>query len=225
MTPRRYEMRDRAAAVERTRQQIVTAAINLFAAQTAAATNMDDIAAAAGVSTATVYRHFGDFDSLADACARTAFDIAAVPTPEVAASRFAGSPDLASKLAQFIEISCHCYRNAADWLAAERKESHLPACARTLAREQGMLDAIVRGLLEPAGAAAPTIATVKTLVDFPFWHALISNGVRQSDTAAIMHRLVIAELTAAGIPTDQDKKGRPDVANHARRPDAATRTR
>lgn len=225
MTPRRYEMRDRAAAVERTRQQIVTAAINLFAAQTAAATNMDDIAAAAGVSTATVYRHFGDFDSLAEACARTAFDIAAIPTPDVAAARFADSPDLATKLQRFIEISCHCYRNAADWLAAERRESHLPAFARTLAREQALLDAIVRGLLEPAGASAPTIATVKTLVDFPFWHELVSNGVRHANAAAVMHRLAIAQLTAAGVPTGSTQKGRPDVANRARRPAAPARSR
>lgn len=199
MTPRRYEMGNRAAAVEQTRQRIVAAAIARFAEQTAAATNMEDVAATAGVSTATVYRHFGDFDSLADACARTAFDIAEVPTPEVAAEQFADVPDLAGKLRRFIDISCHCYERAADWLATERRERHLPAFARTLAREEAALDAIVRGLLKPAGAERSTIAAVKTLVDFPFWQALIANGTTKAAAPAVMHRLVLAELAAAGI--------------------------
>jgi AcrR family transcriptional regulator len=218
-------MHDRAASVERTRQRIVAAAIRLFAERTAAATNMEDIAVAAGVSAATVYRHFGDFDSLADACARTAFDIAAVPTPEVAAARFADSPDLATKLQRFIEISCHCYRNAADWLATERRESHLPAFARTLAREHALLDAIVRGLLEPARVDPLTIATVKTLVDFPFWHSLVSNGVPHARVAAVMHHLAIAQLTAAGVTAGDDPKGVSDVSSRARRARAATRSR
>jgi AcrR family transcriptional regulator len=191
-------MGNRAAAVEQTRQRIVAAAIARFAEQTAAATNMEDVAATAGVSTATVYRHFGDFDSLADACARTAFDIAEVPTPEVAAEQFANVPDLAGKLRRFIDISCHCYERAADWLATERRERHLPAFARTLAREEAAFDAIVRGLLKPAGAGRSTVAAVKTLVDFPFWQALIANGTTKAAAPAVMHRLVLAEL-AAGI--------------------------
>ena len=207
MSPRRYQMGERAAAVERTRERIVAAAIALFAARTAAATGMEDIAAAAGVSPATVYRHFGDFDGLADACARTAFDIAEVPTPEVAVEAFADLSTLTDKLARFIEISCHCYERAADWLATERRESHLPAFARTLARENAALDAIVRGLLDPVGADAHTRATVQTLVDFPFWQSLVAGGVAQERAAGVMHGLVLAQLTAAGVPVGPLPKG------------------
>lgn len=207
MTPRRYQMGERAASVERTRQSIVGSAIRLFAAQTAAATSMEDIAAAAGVSAATVYRHFGDFDGLADACARTAFDIAEVPTPEVAVREFADLPDLADKLDRFIAISCHCYERASDWLATERRESHLPAFSRTLAREDAALNAIVRGLLEPVGAQPHTIATVRVLVDFPFWHSLVTGGVTKDRAGEVMHGLVIAQLGAAGLPVGSLARG------------------
>lgn len=213
VTPRRYEMRTRAATAERTRGRIVQAAIRLVSEQTAAATSMEAIAATAGVSTATVYRHFGDFDALADACARTAFDIAEVPTPEVAAAEFADLPGLESRLRRFIEISCHCYDRAADWLAAERRERHLSAFARTLSREEAALDAIVRGLLGPAGAGERTVVTVRTLVDFPFWHALVTGGLDRADVADVMHRLVLAELTATTATTNTHQEAHDDPAN------------
>lgn len=200
------------------------AAIRVFADNTAAASSMDDVAAAAAVSTATVYRHFRDFDGLAQACAQTAFNIAEVPTPEVAVRQFADSPTLLAKIERFIAISCHCYERAADWLAAERRERHLPAFARTVGREEAALDAIVRGLLEPVGADSLTIATVKTLVDFPFWHALAAAGVATSDIAPLMLRLVTDQLHHARIDdsTRTRTRRRTDGSARARRSRPAT---
>ncbi len=199
MAPRRYEMRHRAVAVEATRQRIVAAAINVFAERTAAATNMEDIAAAAGVSAATVYRHFGDFDGLADACAQTAFNIAEIPTPAIAAAQFADAPTLSAKLERFIAISCHCYERAAAWLAAERRERHLPVFARTVSREDAARDAIVRGLLEPVGSDPTTIAAVTALIDFPFWQQLVAAGVNHEHIPPLVLRLVLDTLRHAGI--------------------------
>lgn len=225
MAPRRYQMRGRAAAVEQTRERIVAAAIHLFADKTAAATNMDDVAAAAGVAPATVYRHFGDFDGLAEACAQTAFHVAEIPTPEDAVQQFADVGDLAGRLARFIDISCHCYERAADWLAAERRERHLPAFARTLGREEAALDAIVRGLLEPARADALTIGIVKTLVDFAFWQSLVAANVPRDSIPAVMHRLAVDQLRHAGIATGPTIAGGTDVPTRARRARAAARSR
>lgn len=225
MAPRRYEMRGRAAAVEQTRAQIVTAAIRVFSERTAAASNMDDVAAAAGVSSATVYRHFGDFDHLADACAETAFHIVEIPTPEVAARQFAEIPTLFARVERFIDISCDCYQRAADWLAAERRERHLPAFARTVAREEAALDAIVRGLLEPAGADEMTIVVVKTLADFPFWHSLHAAGLPHPDIPPLMFRLVSDQLRHTGIDTEAPTSRRTDDPANVRRSRTTTRRR
>lgn len=206
-------MSARAASVEQRRQRIVAAAIEVFARDTAAATNMEDVASAAGVSTATVYRHFGDFEALADACAKTAFDIAEVPAPEVAAAQFAGLPDLESKVRRFIDVSADCYQRAGAWLSAERRERHLPAFARTVDREERALDAIVRGLLEPAGADPATIATVKTLCDFPFWQSLRAYGVPVTEAPTVIHRLVVALLDGAGIPLNKPSRRRTRDSN------------
>ena len=199
MTPRQYSIGTRAAAAEARRADIVSCAIELFAEQTAAATTMEDIAQAAGVAPATIYRHFRNFDALAQACAETAFNIVDIPTPEVAVAPFADLPSLGEKLMRFIEIDCHCFERARTWLAAERRERHLPAFDRTVSREEAALAAIVTGLLEPVGADAVTRAVVVALVDFPFWESLRRGGVPAERIPDLMFDLVSTQLRRTGI--------------------------
>jgi AcrR family transcriptional regulator len=203
MPPRRYTMSTRAAAVQARRTEIVSRAIDLFAERTAAATTMEDIARAAEVAPATVYRHFGDFDALAEACAETAFNIAEIPTPEIAVAPFSQLPSLGEKLMRFIQIDCHCFERARTWLATERRERHLPAFERTVSREEAALDAIVTGLLEPVGADAVTRCVVFALVDFPFWESLRRSGVPADRIPDLMFDLVSAQLRRVGIQADR----------------------
>lgn len=207
MTPRRYTMSSRAAATAERRAQVVESAIGLFEQQTAAATTMDDVARASGVSPATVYRQFGDFDGLARACAETAFDIVEIPSPEVAVEQFAGLDSLGARLHRFIEISCECYERAQRWLAAERRERHLPAFARTVGREEAALDAIVTGLLDPERADAGTRALVTVLVDFPFWQELTRRGVPRDEVAETVFALAADALARAGITIRHPREG------------------
>ena len=205
MSPRRYSIATRAAAAEARRADIVSWAIELFAEQTAAATTMEDIAKAAGVSPATIYRHFPNFDALAQACAETAFNIVDIPTPQVAVAPFADLPSLGEKLMRFIEIDCHCFERARTWLAAERRERHLPAFDRTVSREEAALTAIVTGLLEPAGADAVTRSVVVALVDFPFWESLRRGGVPAERIPDLIFDLVSNQLRRTGIRAERPK--------------------
>ncbi|MGH3348790.1 MAG: TetR/AcrR family transcriptional regulator, partial [Nocardioides sp.] len=185
------------------RAQVVAEAIELFGERTAAATTIEDVARAAGVAPATVYRHFGDFEGLARACAETAFDIAEIPTPDVAVAPFAHLPSLGQKLWRFIEIDCHCFERARTWLAAERRERHLPAFERTVSREEAALSAIVTGLLEPEGVDPTTRSVVLTLVDFPFWESLRQAGVPTDQIPDLMFDLVSDQLRRVGIRADR----------------------
>ena len=208
MPPRQYSMTTRAHAARVSRTEIVEAAIRLFAERTAAATTMDDIARAADVAPATVYRHFGTFDGLAEACAETAFHIVEIPTPEVAVRPFADLPSLAEKLRRFIDIDCHCFERAQTWLATERRERHLRAFDRTVSREEAALTAIVTGLLEPVGADAVTRSVVFALVDFPFWESLRRGGVPADRIPGLLFDCVCDQLRRAGIevgpPTEKN---------------------
>lgn len=203
MQPRRYTMTARGEAVQARRTEIVSRAIELFAARTAAATTMDDIARAAGVAPATVYRHFGDFNALAQACAETAFNIAEIPTPEIAVTPFSHLHSLGEKLMRFIEVDCHCFERARTWLATERRERYLPAFARTVSREEAALEAIVTGLLEPVAADAVTRSVVAALVDFPFWESLRRGGVPADRIPDLMFDLVSDQLRRVSIQADR----------------------
>lgn len=205
MPPRRYSLDTRAAAAAARRAAIVACAIELFAERTAAATTMEQIAEAAGVAPATVYRHFRNFDGLAQACAETAFNIVDIPTPEVAVAPFSDLSSLGEKVMRFIEIDCHCFEHAREWLAAERRERHLPAFDKTVSREEAALAAIVTGLLEPVGADAVTRSIVITLVDFPFWDSLRRGGVPVDRIPDLMFDLVSDQLRRAGIRAERPK--------------------
>jgi AcrR family transcriptional regulator len=65
---RRYRMSRRASSVDATRQRIVAAAVELHGTVGPAATTVLGVAEAAGVTRATVYRHFADDEALFAAC-------------------------------------------------------------------------------------------------------------------------------------------------------------
>src|SRR5438034_157449 len=71
--PRRYQMATRERAVQDTRQRIIDAAISLHAQRGVIATNWEEIAERASVSTATVYRHFPSLGELIQAALGDAF--------------------------------------------------------------------------------------------------------------------------------------------------------
>ena len=75
------DIRQRAAAVDKTRDQIIRAAVAVQAKQGIAETSWASIGAVAHVSTATVYRHFPDEAALFNAC--SSHWLAANPNPEV----------------------------------------------------------------------------------------------------------------------------------------------
>ena len=66
--PRAYRMSKRAESTEETRQRIVDAAVSLHGTLGPAATTVMGIAEEAGVTRATVYRHFPDDTALFEAC-------------------------------------------------------------------------------------------------------------------------------------------------------------
>ena len=68
--PRRYTMRARARAVERTRERIIEATANAAATRRLALITLEDIAESAGVSVQTILRQFGSRAGLLEATTR-----------------------------------------------------------------------------------------------------------------------------------------------------------
>ena len=194
--PRRYRMATRERAVQETRQRIIDAAISLHAQRGVIATNWEEIAGGAGVSTATVYRHFPSLGELVPACARTAFEAgASLPTPAQAAAAFARLTRPAPRIERLIRESCRCYELGAGWLAAARRDAKtVPALDRAVRLQDRVLGVLIQTALGDAFVDAQTMSVIKALIDFPFWKALTDAGVATETVPQVINDLVRSRL-------------------------------
>ncbi len=194
--PRRYQMATRERAVQETRQRIIDAAISLHAQRGVIATNWEEIAEGAGVSTATVYRHFPSLGELVPACARTAFEAgASLPTPAQAAAAFAGLTRPAPRIERLIRESCRCYELGAGWLAAARRDAKsVPALDRAVRLQDRVLGVLIQAALGDSFVDAQTMGVIKALIDFPFWKALTDAGVATETVPQVINDLVRSRL-------------------------------
>lgn len=199
MAPRRYRMGARADAVARTGQAIVAAARDLHAERGLAATSWEDIAARAGVSTATVYRHFPSTAELVPACARTVFDVIQPPTLEQASVTFGALDRAGDRFEQLVRYSCHCYAAGAGWLHAAHRErdfsSELDAALR-------VIEDTLRVLVTAAAArrlSKADHAVLFVLCDFPMWWSLTATGLSARGVEDALVRLARAEVDRIGL--------------------------
>lgn len=190
MTPRRYRMAARADAVANTRHRIVAAAKSLHAERGVVPTGWDDVAARAGVSTATVYRHFPSLAELIPACARSVFDIIEPPGFEDAALRFPADGSPADRLEYLVRASCECYGKGRDWLHAAHRERDFVAELDVALR---VLDETLMVLVEAAAGRELSRVEARslfTLCDFPFWWSLTAAGLTDTEVEQEIVRLV-----------------------------------
>lgn len=199
MSPRRYRMTARAAAVAQTRSRIIEAAKALHTERGVVATGWDDVAERAGVSAATVYRHFPSLAELVPACARSVFDLIKPPTMAEAEVQFAGLERPAERLERLVRESCHCYAAGEGWLhAAQRERDFVPELSAALEVIEGTLRVLV---VAAAGRplAAGNHGVLFVLCDFPFWKSLIDAGLAGQEAEDTIVRLVRAEAARMGL--------------------------
>jgi AcrR family transcriptional regulator len=104
---RPYQLRARAAGMDRTRQRITRAAVDLHGTIGPAATTMSAVAELAGVTRATLYRHFPNEEALFTACSTDW--LAANPRPDPTA--WVGIADPARRLAVALDELYAYYRS------------------------------------------------------------------------------------------------------------------
>ncbi len=197
--PRRYRMNSRQATVEETRSRIVAAAKELHADQGVQGTSYEEIAAQAGVSQATVYRHFPSLDELIPACAQSIAVLQPL-SPEAATDLFRGRPDPAKRLEWIIRGTCECYARDGGWLNAARREGDLiPALTEVVQTQQESLRWLVQAALEGTGAAERYVQVLAALIDFPLWKSLLDEGLSASDATEQILELVHDQLSKAHL--------------------------
>lgn len=206
-------MSQRADAVAHTREAIIAAARELHAERGLTATSWEDIAERAGVSTATVYRHFPTTAELVPACARTVFDLIQPPTIEQADATFGALDRAGDRLEHLVRSSCHCYSAGADWLHAAHRERDFSVELDAALR---VIEDALRVLVSAAAGrrlAKADHAVLFVLCDFPLWWSLTATGQSARAVEDALVRLVRAERDRIGLdrPSEADvitKRGR-----------------
>jgi AcrR family transcriptional regulator len=192
-TPRRYTMVQRAAGVDKTRDQIIRAAVAIQAEQGIAGTSWESIGAGAHVSTATVYRHFPSIDSLIPACAQATFAAGArLPTAPEIRKLFAGLSTIKERLHTLVVESCRCYERGEGWLDRCRREArNLPALAAAVRSQDRALEVLVEAAAGPRLTRERAVV-LKTLIDFPFWKSLVDAGTSRRQVPSIITDLAFS---------------------------------
>lgn len=183
-------MRRRADNVDATRQRIVEAAVELHGSIGPAETTILGIAELAGVTRATVYRHFPDGDSLFAAC--STHWLAGQRPPNVPA--WLEIADADARLRAALSDLYRFYREGESMLRRiYRDADHMPISRRREleARDAAIL-AVLTGRYDDAGQGGPALrAAVAHAASFATWRSLcVDGGLSNDDAVRLMVGLV-----------------------------------
>jgi AcrR family transcriptional regulator len=181
---RSYRLQARAAAMERTRERITHAAVELHGTIGPAATTMSAVAELAGVTRATLYRHFPNEEALFTACSSDW--LAANPRPD--ATAWAEIADPIRRLGVALEALYAYYRST------ERMRTNLirdiasvPEVFRPgiVAFPQPTVEILDTGWPGPSDARLRR-AAIGHAIGFETWQSLAKQGLTDADAAELM---------------------------------------
>ena len=194
-------MRQRAAGVEETRERILAATMALHAEKGIAATTQADVAARAGLSPATVYRHFPTQGDLVRFCGGRSWELLSPPAPEDAPGLFADLPDTAARLRRLADETCSLYTRGDLGIQRAREDrDRIPEINELMRLAEASLEALARAALALEPPSEPRLRLVLALIDFGVWKSLREHGFPADAIPPLLAHLLHCALTAA--PSD-----------------------
>ena len=197
MSPRAYDSTLRKQTEAETIHRIIEATVSLHAEKGALATTHADIADAAGVSVATVYKHFPSRESLLPHCS----GLVAREAPPIDVEAITGARSRKEKLARLVEALHGQYRYFHPWTRwSARDAASLPALAQLAEQSRQRTEILVRTVLD-AAAGRPidedTFALAMVILDYPAWQRLdrmLNDPDRVADAAGHALQLLMSRL-------------------------------
>jgi AcrR family transcriptional regulator len=195
---RKYELRQRAAAMEATRLRIAEAAMELHGTVGPARTTVTAVAERAGVQRHTVYRHFPTDDDLFTACSGLWAE--RLPVPDVAGWRAISDPG--ERLATGLDELYRWYEHAEPMLANIIRDAPL---VPVVADHRAPLDALFGEATRALAAGRPrrktVTAAVRHVIAFETWRSLARDGgLGRAQAVALAGAMVDVAATGAGDP-------------------------
>jgi AcrR family transcriptional regulator len=198
LTPRKYTMDKRKAAVQETRQRIVEATLALHAEKGIFGTSWQDIAQRADVSVGTVYKHFPSLDELVPACGELMYAITRPPSLEDAPQIFAGAHSLEERLERLISELFDFYERGASYIETDFQERQLPAVQEWEAYWRATIEGLACEALSPVGPDERTVRAVGALLDFYVFKSFSERGIPIEEATKIMNEVVLCWIYGLG---------------------------
>ncbi len=204
MSPRAYDNTLRKEMEADTIRKIVTATVALHAEKGALATTHAEIAQSAGVSVATVYKHFPSRESLLPYCT----GMVAEQAPRVDVQALFGLRESGALMQGLVDMLHGQYAYMDPWMRWMANDAQvLPALAQVAQAGRAQTVDLVRQVLERvAGARVDdrTFALAMVILDYPAWQrltGLLHDPARVSEAAG--HAL---QCVMAGLPRQKGRK-------------------
>jgi AcrR family transcriptional regulator len=196
---RSYTMRKRGDAVERVRERIMRATMELHDERGPAATTFADIAERAGVGQATVYRHFPTLGELVRNCGMHVWQEMQPPVPDAAAAVFAGLSTRKERLDRLVEELDAFYGRGAHRLRmAGLDREKLAELDGFLSAVEAGVEAFLREALAGAGISEQTMRVAIGLMSFPVWTELNKTGLSREGLLRLEVGLLEYAIAAGG---------------------------
>jgi AcrR family transcriptional regulator len=195
---RKYELKARAEAQQRTRERIAAAASQLHEEVGVGKTTVADIARRAGVQRLTVYNHFKDLNELLPAC--SAHWLALHPQPDLGAAFALEDPGDRVKRA-LVDLYGWYRENEAMQLHVQGERATVPELEDWMAGTADVaLGQLASGLAAGFGVRGKRAERLKAhlalALDFWTWHRLNREGLDDGAAADLMAESAAAVATA-----------------------------
>jgi AcrR family transcriptional regulator len=194
LTPRKYSMEKRRAAVEETRRHIVEATLALHSEKGMFDTSWRDIAERADVSVATVYKHFPTLEELVPACGALIMAITDPPSLEDAPGIFGEALALEERLGRLISEMLDFYERGEPYMEVGARERQLPAVQGWEAGMRATREGLVREALRPIQPDERTVRTLSALLDFPVYKSFRRHDVARAEVEETLNGMLLCWL-------------------------------
>jgi AcrR family transcriptional regulator len=193
MTQRKYQMRQRAAAVEETRKRILEATSACHRERGMLSTGMEDVAERAGVAIGTVYRHFPTLEHLIGACGAVFMTRFALPDPDEVPGLFRGSRTREARLTRLIdEVTTRYQGGAIGFIRIREAKDELEPAAAAHETVERSLDALAAEAARPFSYSPERRRALRALLDARVRQSLIDHGLDAEQAADVLRRLAVA---------------------------------
>jgi AcrR family transcriptional regulator len=195
MSRRKYEMGKRAEAVEQTRRRILEATMAVHDEQGIVAGRWPDIADRAGVSLATIYRHFPTLEELVSACGVLTMELVDPPTPESAAETFHDAQSRQERIERLVQATFDFYERAGRIVDNVRRDRNkLTIIGQAHEYLDAGLGALAEEALRPLGATPADLRLTRALLDVRTWEAMRERGLSRTTTVDTAERILHTAL-------------------------------